>query len=140
MFQRFQAVREEREGGFTLIELLVVVIIIAILAAIAIPVFLSQREKGWKSQADSSAKNAATAMETWGVENNGSYTGGTLSKLEDAGFNTTTGVVTTPYVSADGLKYCIVANHSNLSDTTDNVYFHSDGGKPTTTNPGTPCP
>ena len=35
MFQRFHAMREEREGGFTLIELLVVVLIIAILAVSA---------------------------------------------------------------------------------------------------------
>ncbi|MFN2588107.1 MAG: prepilin-type N-terminal cleavage/methylation domain-containing protein, partial [Actinomycetota bacterium] len=62
MFQRFHAATEEREGGFTLIELLVVIIIIAILAAIAIPVFLKQREKGWKSQAESAVKNAATAV------------------------------------------------------------------------------
>jgi prepilin-type N-terminal cleavage/methylation domain-containing protein len=37
------SLRSEREEGFTLIELLVVIVIIAILATIAIPVFLRQR-------------------------------------------------------------------------------------------------
>ena len=45
MLARMRKAQEENEGGFTLIELLVVMIIIGILAAIAIPVFLSQRAK-----------------------------------------------------------------------------------------------
>ena len=53
------------EEGFTLIELLVVIIIIGILAAIAIPVFLNQRQKGYDAAVTSDLKNAATAQETY---------------------------------------------------------------------------
>jgi type IV pilus assembly protein PilA len=61
---------EERDEGFTLIELLVVIIIIGILAAIAIPVFLSQRNKGYDSQAKSDTRNLATLEETYFNDNN----------------------------------------------------------------------
>lgn len=59
------------EGGFTLIELLVVILIIAILAAIAIPVFLAQRQKGWEADVQSALKNVAIAIESYGIDNGG---------------------------------------------------------------------
>ena len=61
----------DKEEGFTLIELLVVIIIIGILAAIAIPVFLNQRNKGFDSAVRSDLRNSATAQETWLTDNTG---------------------------------------------------------------------
>jgi type IV pilus assembly protein PilA len=57
--------RAQSEKGFTLIELLVVILIIGILAAIALPAFLNQREKAQDSEAKTGARTVQTAQETY---------------------------------------------------------------------------
>jgi type IV pilus assembly protein PilA len=73
--------RASDEGGFTLIELLVVILIIGILAAIAIPAFLSQTSKAYDSSAKTLAQTAQTAAETYGTENGGTYSNLTVAEL-----------------------------------------------------------
>ena len=75
--------RTNDEGGFTLIELLVVILIIGILAAIAIPAFLSQTSKANDSAAKTQVGTLQTTMETYASENSGSYENATLTKLQE---------------------------------------------------------
>jgi prepilin-type N-terminal cleavage/methylation domain-containing protein len=67
---RTQDLRHRRsEDGFTLIELLVVIIIIGILAAIAIPVFLSQKAKGYEASMKFDLRAAAGKVEIFYTDN-----------------------------------------------------------------------
>ena len=119
--------RAKGEKGFTLIELLVVIVIIGILAAIAIPSFLNQRQKGWVSQAKADLKNAAIAAESYAVDHNGSYVDLDEADLGTNGFRSTTGV-TIDVTAADGAGFTVTATHGSLPADKDTYTYVSTAG------------
>jgi prepilin-type N-terminal cleavage/methylation domain-containing protein len=89
-----------QDEGFTLIELLVVMIVIGILAAIAVPVFLSQRAKAHDASTKSDVSNVGKEIHTYFVDGTGTLT---------LDFTTVPGKV----VLSDGAGYSTTVNLTN---------------------------
>ena len=102
--------------GFTLIELLIVVVIIGILAAIAIPSFLSQKDKANDASAKSYTRNMQTAEETYFTDNNAYAPNvAALVTIEPALSNYPTGIAADVTATTTGQDFVVTAKSKGVS-------------------------
>jgi prepilin-type N-terminal cleavage/methylation domain-containing protein len=102
------------EKGFTLIELLVVMIILAILTAIAIPSYLSFRDRANKSAAGADLRAAIPSVEAF-FSDHGTYAGMTVGYLQTAYDQS----IDPSIITLSGLSnttYCVQATSPNDVD------------------------
>jgi type IV pilus assembly protein PilA len=98
------------EKGFTVIELITVIIIIGILLAIAIPSYLSFKDRANDAAAKANVRAAIPAVEAYNSDSTVGYQGMTLSILQQS---YDAGVVGVTVVSATSLTYCVKSTVAN---------------------------
>jgi type IV pilus assembly protein PilA len=125
--------RLKQESGFTLIEILIVVVILGILAAIALAMFTTQKDKGHDADAKSNAAGLSAAMKSCYVETSdyndcdGSGSGDKLG-LTGLPMGSAAGEVSVNVSSASSFVVTAISKASNAGGTHKFMVTDSGGG------------
>lgn len=119
--------KDAGEAGFTLIELLVVMIIIGILAAIAVPVFIQQRQKAVDASLQTDLRSLVLQEETYYTDNSGYLAFATTPTptIIDP-IKLSPGMSASVELSTSQQSYCIVVSNPKASQP--RVHVSSKGG------------
>lgn len=123
--------RGNNTKGFTLIELMIVIAIIGVLAAIAIPNFISYRDKSYCSYAENDAKSVLAALSSYFSEpgRTSMPSIADLTATEGLTLNTNNSATLTEFTNASGRFYRVTVTDGSTRCPRGDTYINYLGSQ-----------